>query len=50
MLIDNQELDEKVMEGLISALLTLTTNDSPRWLVNIIIIIIMIQFQSIIIM
>jgi len=26
----SQELDEKVMEGLISALLTLTTNDSPR--------------------
>lgn len=34
-----QELDEKVMEGLTSALLMLSTNNSPRWLISIKIII-----------
>ena len=35
MIIDAQELDENVMEGLTSALLNLTTDNSPRWLVMI---------------
>ena len=30
MIIDKQELDENVMEGLTSALLDLTTGNSPR--------------------
>ena len=30
MIIDKQELDESVMEGLTSALLNLTTDNSPR--------------------
>ena len=38
-----QELDEKVMEGLTSALLMLSTNNSPRWLISIKIIILILM-------
>ena len=37
-----QELDGNVMEGLTSALLMLTTDNSPRWLISITIMMIMV--------